>query len=194
MGLIRYAEKSTVLAPVLSAPGRSASPGAAKSYHDSGVSRWPGSFRPYRAFAYREAPHQMGRLDESTPAPQGGSRITSGYAPCLGCSTSTCRFVSIVVYDEHPLFAYNEAGPGGREYTGYGGGRNVGWIVKVKSADPVPPRFQPTSFRPSISLNRLLIASPSPVPPYRRVVDESTWLKDRKSGSCAPAGCRCRYP
>ena len=53
-------------------------------------------------------------------------------------------------------------------------------MVKWK-VEPCPGSLSTHIVPPMSSLRRLLMASPSPVPPYRRVVDASTWLKDWNS-------------
>jgi hypothetical protein len=50
-------------------------------------------------------------------------------------------------------------------------------MVKWK-VDPLPGVLRAHIVPPSNSASRLLMASPSPVPPCRRVVEGSTWLKD----------------
>ena len=55
------------------------------------------------------------------------------------------------------------------------------WIVK-ENVDPLPGPSLCAHMRPPISsARRLLIASPSPVPPYLRVVDESACENDWNS-------------
>ena len=54
-------------------------------------------------------------------------------------------------------------------------------IVKV---EPWPGVLSTAMLPPSISQKCLVIARPSPVPPYRRVVDASAWLKAWKSRPC----------
>src|SRR5262249_21160060 len=49
-------------------------------------------------------------------------------------------------------------------------------IVKW-NVEPFPGSLSGQIRPPMSSLSRLLIASPKPVPPYRRVVETSTWLK-----------------
>ena len=57
------------------------------------------------------------------------------------------------------------------------------------------PASLSSQMRPPSSATRLIeIASPSPVPPYLRVVEPSAWMNGLKIAFAAPAGCRCRYP
>jgi hypothetical protein len=49
-------------------------------------------------------------------------------------------------------------------------------IVKW-NVEPFPGSLSAQIRPPMSSLSRLLMASPKPVPPYRRVVETSTWLK-----------------
>ena len=61
----------------------------------------------------------------------------------------------------------------------------------LKSAGGLPARLPILSTHilpPIISANRLLIAKPNPVPPYCRLVEESTWLKDLNSRSMRSLG------
>ena len=66
---------------------------------------------------------------------------------------------------------------------------SVGWSGTTNQN--VEPRsgWLITPICPPINSTRLLlIANPSPVPPYLRVVDESAWEKDWKSRSLRSAG------
>ena len=64
---------------------------------------------------------------------------------------------------------------------------------------PLPGMLLIVMSPPSISASRLLIVSPSPVPPSFRVVDESAWLNGRNNSGDLPlrqpdARCRSRRP
>jgi hypothetical protein len=70
---------------------------------------------------------------------------------------------------------------------GTGASARAARIVKRNSL-PAPTSLF-TLIRPPISsVSRWLMARPSPVPPYRRVVEASTWLKDWKSRSSRSVG------
>ena len=53
---------------------------------------------------------------------------------------------------------------------------------------PGTPSLSTHIVPPMSSASRLLIASPSPVPPYLRLVVASTWLNDSNSRSTRPGG------
>lgn len=57
--------------------------------------------------------------------------------------------------------------------------------VKV---DPTPGSLLTVSVPPIASASRRLMARPRPVPPYTRVVEESSWLKEWNSRSMRSAG------
>src|SRR5262249_12708272 len=59
--------------------------------------------------------------------------------------------------------------------------------VRVK-AEPLPSSLSATTCPPSSRARRRTMASPSPVPPWRRVLDMSTWRNSSKMYSSASAG------
>ena len=56
------------------------------------------------------------------------------------------------------------------------------------NVEPSPSTLSTHMVPPISSARRLLTASPSPVPPYLRVVDESTWLNSSNSWCDAVGG------
>ena len=101
------------------------------------------------------------------------------------CSVRTRRLVGL----SSTISRRRPASCGWVPFNGAGNAPAVGWAWIVKwNVDPWP-RVLSTHILPPISSDRLLlIAKPSPVPPYCRVVEASTWLKDLKSRSSLSAG------
>jgi hypothetical protein len=52
---------------------------------------------------------------------------------------------------------------------------------RMRNRDPLPGSLSTVTSPPIIWQNRRVMASPSPVPPYLRVVDASAWAKDWNS-------------
>ncbi len=57
-----------------------------------------------------------------------------------------------------------------------------------QNVEPRPGALSAPIWPPIISTSRRLIASPSPVPPYRRVVDASAWAKRWNSAAILASG------
>ena len=98
------------------------------------------------------------------------------HSPCTDLETQDLAVGLIVVDDEHALageLRLRSLGGGRRDQLSWAAAPMVKWKV-----EPLPGSLS-THIRPPMSSpRRLLIARPSPVPPYRRVVEASTWLKD----------------
>ena len=62
---------------------------------------------------------------------------------------------------------------------------NVRWNVLPSPGTPV---LSTHTVPPISSASRRLIARPSPVPPYRRLVEASAWVNDRNSRSMRSGG------
>ena len=78
---------------------------------------------------------------------------------------------------------------GNGRITSYSPGTGVGSVSRVKmNAEPSPTTLSTRMPPPIRTQSRSQIASPSPVPPKRRVVEESTWLKALKSRLIRSAG------
>ena len=83
--------------------------------------------------------------------------------------------VAVVVDDQDPLAGQLQAAS--PEAGRVGASTSSATIVKW-NVDPLPGSLSAQIRPPMSSARRLQIASPRPVPPYRRVVEASTWLND----------------
>jgi len=111
------------------------------------------------------------------------SRVRMPHEPA--CLTRMCRFVSLssTMSTRRPASCEGSA----RSYGRTGAGADSASIVKWK-VDPSPTVLSTHIDPPISSASRLLMASPSPVLPYRRVVEGSTWLNDSNNRSIRSSG------
>ena len=125
----------------------------------------------------------------STPAPRAATPCACDvHAPRVGLRGEDAAVGRVVVHDQHALAAQRAAGsPRGRR-RGDCRRRRRRRDREVEGRALPAPSLSTHIVPPISSLRRLLIASPSPVPPYRRVVEASTWLNDWNSRSIRSGG------
>ena len=148
----------------------------------AGAPRARARCRPSRACACRGSRGRRPRLSSSARSASAGDSHSRASMPHLAvCRLSTRRLVALSSTTSTRRPDSSGCTPTKSRLRAGGSSASGARTVKQK-VEPWPGPSLSTHIRPPISsASRRLIASPSPVPPYLRVVDESACEKDWKS-------------
>ena len=167
-------------------PGRPSSAARAAACASRAASGWRaparGRRRPEIAIDERDVERLARRARPALPTP---------WPPCASmrpqrviCSTSTVRLTawSSTMSTRRPARAPSVIGRAGSSEAA------ARATIVNQNVEPTPGVLSTPISPPISSHSRRLIARPRPVPPYCRVVDASTWLKERNSRSMRSLG------
>ena len=163
-------------------PAERAEQARSAAWHDAPESGAQARRRPSPACACRRWRRRSPRLDRASALPRRGDSVVATPCPTSPSARRACAVGGIVV-DDRARACRCSAGcmPTKFALARAAGSSPIGAMTLKKKVDPLPsPSLSAHMCPPISSARRLLIASPSPVPPYLRVVDESACVNDWK--------------